>query len=391
MELNEGQMDIVRQAVDWYHNSSEQVFQYSGAAGTGKSVVMNAIINSLNLSIVDIAPMSYIGAAAIVMRLKGLINAKTIHSWLYEPKVIADGEYDPYLNRRKSRIVFVPKPLGDKKLICIDEAGCVPMRLKQEIESRGVKILACGDLNQLPPVGDIHPAYLYSGKVHYLTQIMRQGMYSGVIYLAHQVLAGKVPQPGMYGQVLVVYDDEINDHMLSNSEVVICGKNITRERFNKYIRSRILGISGQLPVHGEKLVCRKNNWNLDADGINLANGLIGNVVNYPDVSNFSGDTFTIDFKPSMTSAPFRNVEVDYKYFVANPQERKLIKGSPFAKGEKFEYAYSITTHISQGAQYGHGLYFQEYLNKTYNHNLNYTGLTRFSDWCIYVIPRHKYF
>ena len=46
----------------------------------------------------------------------------------------------------------------EKKLICIDEAGCVPHSLKAEIESRGLKVLACGDLNQLPPVKD-KPAY----------------------------------------------------------------------------------------------------------------------------------------------------------------------------------------------------------------------------------------
>ena len=49
---------------------------------------MNAIINRLGLNMYDIAPMSYIGSAAIIMRLKGLINAKTIHSWLFEPKVV---------------------------------------------------------------------------------------------------------------------------------------------------------------------------------------------------------------------------------------------------------------------------------------------------------------
>ena len=31
---------LVSEIVDWYYNSSEQVFEYSGPAGTGKSFVM---------------------------------------------------------------------------------------------------------------------------------------------------------------------------------------------------------------------------------------------------------------------------------------------------------------------------------------------------------------
>ena len=90
IELSQEQERVVQAAVDFYHNSSEQVFQYSGKAGTGKSVVMMEIIRRLGLMPEEVAPMAYIGAAAIVLRTKGLMNAKTIHSWLFEPK----WEYD---------------------------------------------------------------------------------------------------------------------------------------------------------------------------------------------------------------------------------------------------------------------------------------------------------
>ena len=42
---------------------------------------------------------------------------------------------DTYFNRPKQKLIFVPKELGPKKLICIDEAGSVPFHLKKEIES----------------------------------------------------------------------------------------------------------------------------------------------------------------------------------------------------------------------------------------------------------------
>lgn len=390
MDLNEQQEDIVSKAIDWYYNSSEQVFQYSGAAGTGKSVVMNAIINRLGLTIYDVAPMSYIGAAAIVMRLKGLVNAKTIHSWLYEPKWVPSDVYDTYLNRPKMKLIFVPKELGPKKLICIDEAGCVPLHLKSEIESRGIKILACGDLNQLPPVED-NPAYLYNGKVHYLTQIMRQNENSAIVYLAQKLLKGESLQRGLYGDVVVEYEDELSDGMLKQADVFICGKNSTRDKYNKYIREKLYGFTSDLPQYSEKVVCRKNNWRIQVEEINLANGLMGNIVNSPDVSRFDGRTFTINFKPTIMNTPFTNLKCDYKYFKANVDERRLLKNDRFSKGEKFEYSYAITTHISQGSQFNNGIYLEEYLNPSINKNLNYTGITRFSNACVYLIHRKKYF
>ena len=353
IELTEEQERLVREAINWYKHSSEQVFQYSGSAGTGKSVVMNAIIQRLGLDITEVAPMSYIGAAVIIMRLKGLINAKTAHSWLFEPVWEESDEIDGYLNRPKKKMVFIPRELPpEKKLICIDEAGCIPMNLKSEIEGRGLKVLACGDLNQLPPVMD-NPAYLYNGKVRYLTQIMRQNSKSGIIYLANRILNNEIIEPGHYGNAIVLEHDQINDSIISNSEVVICGKNATREKFNRYIRQKLFGFQTVLPNYGEKLVCRKNNWAKEVDGINLANGLIG--------------------------------------IVGDVEDRKRIKLSPYYPGEKFEYAYAVTTHISQGVQYGTGIYFKEYLNESINKNLDYTGITRFANGCFFFIPKRKFY
>jgi ATP-dependent exoDNAse (exonuclease V) alpha subunit len=65
-------------------------------------------------------------------------------------------------------------------------------------------------------------------------------------------------------------------------------------------------------------------------------------------------------------------------------------GNPLYRpdGEKFEFGYAITTHLSQGSQYFNGIYLQEYFGGGYdiNKRLNYTGITRFRHKCIYVIP-----
>ena len=54
-------------------------------------------------------------------------------------------------------------------------------------------------------------------------------------------------------------------------------------------------------------------------------------------------------------------------------------------------AYAITTHMSQGSQYPNGAYIEEYLSPDINKNLNYTGITRFSNFLIYVKKKKKYY
>ena len=84
VKLNKKQTEIVMKAVDWFFNSSEQVFQFSGGPGTGKSVVLNSIVNQISKKRrINVAPMAYTGAASIVMRMKGFPHAKSIHSSLY--------------------------------------------------------------------------------------------------------------------------------------------------------------------------------------------------------------------------------------------------------------------------------------------------------------------
>ena len=73
------------------------------------------------------------------------------------------------------------------------------------------------------------------------------------------------------------------------------------------------------------------------------------------------------------------------------QAKEYIKNSKYHKGEKFEFAYAITTHLSQGAQYPSGIYIQEYLGDDIQNKLNYVGATRFSDYLIYVIPNRRTF
>lgn len=393
IQFTDEQQRLIKEAVRWYKYDSEQVLQYSAPAGAGKSTVMHAIINELGLLPDEVAPMTYIGSAAIVMRVNGFYNACTAHSWLYE--LVEELEKHPLTGKIVKKLHFVRKPLDRNKikLICVDEGGTIPYSMKKDIESNGIKVLVCGDLDQLPPVLD-KPAYLYTGKVHRLTKIMRQSKFSSIIEISNMLRNGYTPKIGDYGDVLVIYRSDLVNEMIMASDSIICGTNRTREYFNEMIRRDLLGFKSKLPQYGEKVVCRKNNWHIEVDGINLANGLSGRVSSTTSISKFDGVKFKINFTPDLfPDIVFEDIECDYQYFIADFKARRQMKNlSAIAygdTGEKFEFGYSITTHMSQGNQYRNGIYIQEYLNPEIQRNLNYTGLTRFRNKCIYVLPSKK--
>lgn len=395
MIFNPEQEAVIEAGVNFIHHSSKQVFQFSGGPGTGKTECIHEIVRRSGIQLNRIAPMAFIGQAAIVMRLRGLINARTIHSWLYEciEEDILDEHgfpvMDPVFNKPMKKMVFIPRDLNDIDLFIIDEGYTVPKYMKKDIESRGKKIIVCGDKNQLPPVED-EPAYLVDDDVMFLTQVMRQDAGSYIIQLGNLVLNGIEPPVGLYGNVLVIDREDLTEEMIKNSQVIICGTNKTRDYYNEYIRREILHKTTILPTYGERVMCRKNNWNIEVDGINLTNGLTGTVVQPADVYNFDGKTFTIDFKSDLLGLYFRNINCSYQYFTAKTRsEKEFIKNSKYAIGEKFEYAYAKTTHLCQGSQYYNGIYISEYLHKDIQRQLDFTAVTRFIRNMIYVKKKRK--
>lgn len=393
MILNKKQDQIVHDALFHIKHSSDQVYEFGGLAGTGKSVTLNAIIEQCGIPRHRIAPMSYIGQASIVMRSKGLINARTIHSWLYtaELGILKDKDnnpiIDPYFNSPKMGVVFKPRDLSDIDLFIIDEAYTVPMNLKNEIESRGKKIIATGDPGQLPPVKD-KPAYLTNPNIPVLDEIMRQkNSKSNILYIADRARNGLPLSCGFYGDVLIIEENDLTDDLLIASPIVICSKNKTRDYYNKKIRF-LRGFKGSIPQYGEKIICRKNNWLLDINGISLANGLIGTVASSVDPFKFDGKTFTLDFIPDMFPYVFKALQCDYEYFIADSDRKMMLKNNRYNSGEKFEFANAITTHLSQGAEFPYGIYIEEYMGDIQK-NLNYVGITRFSKGLIYVKKKPK--
>ena len=401
MLLNRSQSTTVIDAVKWFKNSSEQVFEIDGEAGTGKSVVLNSIVNELGLKPYQYMPMAYTGQAAIVMRMKGFPHSRSIHSNLYHlvktKKKYKDSPFkniNTTFNTPEYEYEFKPLEIGEIpheiQLMIIDEGYMIPDYMKQNILKHGIKVLVAGDSGQLPPIGG-EPAFLTGYNIHHLDEIMRQSLDNPIVYLARRARRGKPIHCGLYGnRVLVIEEQDLTNDMIINVGNIICGTNKTRDFFNQHTRD-LLRIDSQLPLYGERIICRNNNWNIEQDNIALANGLSGIVASPYSINSFNGKTFTIDFLPDLLNSPFKNVEVDYEYLVSPYDIRNQMKNARFSIGEKFEYAYALTTHLSQGAEYPCGIYFEEFLRSNIQNQLNYTGITRFRDYAIWVKKGRKYY
>ena len=221
---------------------------------------------------------------------------------------------------------------------------------------------------------------------------MRQSSDSPLIYLANLAREGKKIDVGTYGNVRVIYEDDLVDSMFVNSEIVLCGKNITREKINNYVRHDIRHIDTDFPCYGERLICRKNNWKKELDGISLANGLVGTVMKPPSIERFvANKELVIDFKPDLLDRCFEDLVINYDYLniIGDPKTKEYMKKSKYVRGELMEYAYGSTVHLAQGSEYSTGMYFEEYLHPDTQSNLNYTAITRFKQNMVYVKRRPK--
>lgn len=392
--LNQEQEKIKNEAIHWFLYESEQVFEIAGAAGTGKSVLIGQILRELGLEINQVAPMAYTGQASIVMRTRGFLNARSIHSTLYEV-VETDDENNALAARfgakgKKKEFVLRKFINPDIRLFFIDEAWMVPENMVKDILSFGIKVIVAGDSNQLPPVSG-NPAFLTGYGVHRLTQLMRQAETDPIVYLANRAIKGEPIHCGTYGNVMVIDEGDIIPEMIGFSNVILCGTNRTREIMNGYVR-HLAGFEGNIPKYGERIICRKNNWEMCIDGIALANGLSGTVVNNPDPASFDGNIFKVNFKPDLIDRVFYDVPINYKFFIAPFDEKNGMKSSFEAKwllGELFDFAYGLTVHLAQGAEYNNCLYIEEYMRYDIQNQLNYTAITRAKQCLIYAKKKKK--
>ena len=384
-ELNTGQLEGILKGESWWKSGNKQTFEISGAAGTGKTTFTKYLIDRLGLELDECLFVAYMGKAVNQMSKSGL-PAKTLHSVIYDYiKVPMEDDNGNYVLGKNGKIKmvgkFIKKDKLDKKikLIIVDEGSTVERKIGEDLLSFGIPVIVLGDLNQLqPPFGT--SIFLERPDV-ILTQIMRQAEGSPIIYLAQQVLNNIPLKLGVYGNSAVVKRNDITEFQFRQADIVLTGTNKLRYNVNKYYREYIKGYKNlEFPHIGEKLICRRNNWDREiGKGMYLTNGTTG-ICDYFDRSTMRNGIIKIDFKPDFTKKVIKDISID-KARLNNQGIKELTDEETFNPNlDVFEYAYAITTHSSQGSQYPNVLVLNE--NFLYGDDYRrwlYTAITRASD------------
>ncbi len=389
ISLSRMQEEAVYEIKKWFKQSNKQYFVLAGYAGTGKSTLVDYVIDELNIPIEQVEFACYTGKAALVLtqKAKGKFIAQTLHRLVYKPE-----------RNDKGQIIFVKKKkseLAHVRLIVIDEWSMVDAEILKVLKSFGKKILFIGDQGQLPPIsskGNEELTRMLNNPDFTLTEIHRQAEGNPIIHLS---MLARTKQPISYGwygdnkEVLVVnhFDwHSIKERVYETADQIICGYNRTRRSLNRDIR-QFLGFHEDLPQIGDKLICTKNNWNQNINDINLVNGMTGYVkhINYQVRKNqvIKRDAMRIKFQPDFTNDTFNGLLLVRDHFLNNDYHLLPHEHSIYSE---FDYGYAITCHKSQGSQWDKTVVINEVLgNGADHHRWLYTAITRSSDRMILVI------
>lgn len=389
--LNDGQAIAVEDFSYWYKHPESHYrpwFELSGAAGTGKTTVVMHAIENLGIRIEDVLFVAFVGKAALQLRLSG-VPGRTFHSVMYVIR--------KHLKRENGKVVYkdglpeyvevfekVESLPSNIKLIVLDEGGMVSEEHGKDILSFRIPLFVLGDTHQLPPV--FGKGMFLERPDAVLTEIMRQNKDSAIIYLSQLAMHG-IPIPyGIHGsqkECIVLRREELTDDHLRKADLIICATNNTRDVINWYVRKNIFGISSSNIVIGDKLICRKNYWDImlggQYDDIALVNGMIGYVTGIDmNVTRNPKSNLAIDFRPEFSShETFEGLPVNRKYILSDYATRQSMF-SRYDPNIIFELGYCSTCHLAQGSQYDWVLVYNEVFESfsTYQRKWLYTAITR---------------
>lgn len=362
-------------------DSDSHLFMLANGIITHNTTLIKYFIDHIGLDMSDVLFVAYQGKAAMQMS-RHKLPAKTIHAAIYDFEKVKDYDengkiqFDENGNVKKKFDFVLKKEIpSNPKLIIVDEAGMVGEKNALDLLSFNVPVVALGDLNQLPPV--MAKPFFLQKPDYVLTQIMRQSERNPIVWLSQQVLQDKPLHYGIYGQSQIIPKSSLTEFQLQESDIVLTCTNKLRHEINNLFRENILNIKKlDIPNEGEKIICRKNNWHRSIEKMYyLTNGMTG-TVDYVDVSSFDGKGIKIDFKPDFTKKSFRNLNLDYKALF-EPSKKKDELGS-YNKYSKFEFAYAITTWLSQGSEFDNVVFLLE--NHGFDPHIRkkilYTAITR---------------
>jgi exodeoxyribonuclease-5 len=351
--LNDNQRDAIKKVIDWYYhryNNTKTIFTICGRAGTGKTTLVNTLVNILGLTSYQVVFTSFTGKAVDVLRRKGC-PANTIHKTFYTIRKI-NGKIS--FSRKKNLSSAI-------KLVVIDELSMVNDRMMDDILSFNIPIIGLGDHAQLPPIYGANK-YISEPDV-VLEHIMRQKGDLGILDLAEMARKGQDIPFGDYAESKVIKVKDIDN--IEQYDIILCWKNVTRQNLNVTIRSR-LGYSAPYQLYGEKLICLKNNYvhllEYEDTPVFLVNGM--DLISHGNVSldkDDIKDSFELSYAPSYINNLLFTTKVHKGLFdVYTSGKNYIITGDEDENIVFLDFGYAYTVHKSQGSEFDNVLIIDEF-------------------------------
>ena len=407
-ELNLGQEQAVDQFLRFHHEVRAMgVFMLKGAAGTGKTFVIDLLKEFLSSQGFKVALLAPTGRAAKVLNRRSKSYSSTIHRYIYTPVDVGGGlSFQLKENKDPMKMYYI-----------VDEASMVGENKEGRrsllddliyyiyTEEPRHRLIVVGDHAQLPPVGSKTSPALDAGYLRSehglnvvesdLNQVMRQAFDSEILEVADAIRKGM--EAGKAPELEISYSPEVE--LLENTwsaieyytgfynpddldySVMICYSNRVATELNQAIRHQLLEAEEPL-MAGDRIMVVKNNyaWG-DRQFPFIANGEMGIVrevyheskenkygLSWIDVEiEFQGikeePAFVTckvmldllnDKKPQMDYGTMQRIflerQVEFEEMTKVERKKKMRK-DPYLQALQIKYGYCITGHKSQGGQW----------------------------------------
>ena len=431
---------------------TEELFLLHGYAGTGKTSLVAAIVNTLLTLEYKVVLLAPTGRAAKVFASYAGHPAFTIHKKIYRQKSATDGEgfFNLGFNAGTDTLFFV----DEASMISNAEnegnfgSGCLLDDLIQYIyNERNNRLVLIGDVAQLPPVGlDISPAldkheleaaYCFKVTEVHLTDIMRQTEQSGILFNAtriRELIGGDTNHlqlkvkgfPDVFrisGGELLEEIDTCYGKYGEEETIIVCRSNKRANRFNEGIRPTILYREEDF-CSGDRIMIVKNNyfWGADYDKVDfIANGDMATVSRAGKRMDLYGchflkatlqidgyeeevtawvmlDSLMSDY-PALTYEQsrefYRAVEADYADIRSKRKRFEKVRDNEYYNALQIKFAYAVTCHKAQGGQWDAVFIDQGYLSEEMQNDEYwrwlYTAVTRARERVYFINFKEEFF
>ncbi len=394
---NELELDTTqRQAVSKCCDLSNRIVAVTGAAGTGKTTILQHVYRNLYKQGTEVVLCAPTGKAAKRITEATGIQACTIHRLLEYPH---PGEVDQATG--KSLVTTDPKrdrafPI-EQKVVLADEYAMVNVEVHRNLLDslpNGGVIRMFGDANQLQPIESNKRLQKEDSSFLKMLEkfdgirletIHRQAGDSNIISNGQRILQGQIPlrkedftlkftDTPVEGILDFIQDNLTNgvDYGTTDNQIISPTKVgwVGTEALNAAIQQLLQ------PATKPYVVAERQQWsNIPEQRFYIGDKVINTVNNYP-LEVFNGETgiitefgdngdITIDFGDKDVTVP-ASLEMTGRYgtYYMNPQK-------------DLDLAYVITTHKSQGSEYDRICYI---MNRSRSFLLNrknfYTAISR---------------